>query len=189
VKDFEAAEVLKEIDQLFPDHGYSDAEIKLYRWELMLHDRDKAIDLVRNARLTTKFAKPDLPGIFSSLRGDTAGRRHEAREIARKKTSTPTIESLRNSYQKLYGPSHLKYGDVAFLLRHGRGLFRQHPSQKAHIEKEVARLLYRELGVDEMTATSCATICCTSDQVSFDSESVEWENHIAGDAREEIPAL
>lgn len=175
MNDMELDEIAAEILKLYPDAKYSDEEMRLYRAEFRKHDRDQAINLIRESRLTNRFNKPDLPAIFQTLRGHTAAIRHQQKETTRRK-SPGAVEALRNSYRKLYGPKCDNFGDVEFVLHHGRAMIKAYPSaSKPDILRDVAGLLIDHPGFDKDLAAQAAEVCYAVDVAQFKSECRDWQ--------------
>lgn len=187
MNDLELEEIMAEITKLYPEAKYSDDEKRLYRAEFRKHDRDQAINLIRESRLTNRFSKPDLPAIFQTLRGHTATVRHQQKQTERRRSTGP-IEALRNSYRKMYGPKCDNFDDVEFVLNHGRALRRAYPStSRADIERDISNLLrdvpgfvtYRGEGrtveMDDELTRQAAAVCFTDDPAAFQSEVRDWQ--------------
>lgn len=192
MNDSELNEVIAEIGDLWPDAGFTEAEIALFRAELAKHDRDLAINEIREARLTSKFKRPDHASIFRKLRGDTAAKRHARREETKRK-SPPDIQALRNASRELYGMKVDFLDDVEFVLRHGRGLYNSFVNKTDHagrttaelkaiaerrckdIEREIG-LLLQSAGFSDDVSAQAATCCTLVTEDDYVIARSEWVN-------------
>lgn len=64
----ESDECIRVLIELFPQAELGEAELKLFREEILKFDRDDVVNAIREHRLTARFSKPEFRAIFARTR-------------------------------------------------------------------------------------------------------------------------
>lgn len=192
----EAKECIVALKGLFPKSEMTETEVDVFGFEIATRfEKSDAMEVIKQHRLKNDFLRPKLSQILDELRL----KRDVSKAIDRRRTSgTRIIDALKVSHGKEHGRDYIAMGDVEFVLRYARALWRTHVKpfeessgktaahdalidrRKGDIVREAKRILMSDCGMIGDTAAQALTICFQHDDQAFNREAIDWNSFRSG---------